>query len=82
MKNDKDAKEKQSLSPLEADLVAVGDDGRYRFRKQSIGLSSALEKEKREAKANALTFSMDDGGWRNDAALRRNDDAVEEETSE
>jgi hypothetical protein len=41
-----------------------------------------LQKEKREAKANALTFSMDDGGWRNDAALRRNDDAVEEETSE
>jgi len=46
MKNDKDTKEKQSPSPMEADLVAVGDDGRYRFRKQSIGLSSALQKEK------------------------------------
>ena len=33
-------------------------------------MSPESSKDKKEAKANALTFSQDDGRWRNDAALR------------
>jgi len=54
-------------SPLDADIVLV--DGR-KFRKQSVQMSPESSKDKKEAKANALTFSQDDGGWRNDAELR------------
>ena len=55
-----------SDSVLNTEIVVID---KRKFRKQSRDCGQGKD-GKIEARRNALTFAKDDGGWRNDAALR------------